>query len=54
MAILVDGATRLMVQGMTGRAGTFYTDQAMEYGTEVVAGIRPGKGGSRHIGVPAS
>ena len=52
MAILVDGATRLMVQGMTGRAGTFYTDQAIEYGTEVVAGIRPGKGGSRHIGVP--
>ena len=52
MPILVDGATRLMVQGMTGRAGTFYTDQAIEYGTEVVAGIRPGKGGSRHIGVP--
>ena len=46
MAILVDRDTRLMVQGMTGRAGTFYTDQAIEYGTEVVAGIRPGKGGT--------
>lgn len=52
MAILVDGATRLLVQGMTGRAGTFYTDQAMEYGTEVVAGVRPGKGGTKHFSLP--
>ena len=52
MAILVDQGTRLIVQGMTGRAGTFYTDLAIEYGTSVVAGVTPGKGGSRHIGVP--
>ena len=52
MAILVDRDTRLAVQGMTGRAGTFYTDMAMEYGTNVVAGVRPGKAGSRHLGVP--
>jgi succinyl-CoA synthetase alpha subunit len=52
MAILVDRDTRLIVQGMTGRAGTFYTDQAMEYGTRVLAGIRPGKGGSRHFSLP--
>jgi succinyl-CoA synthetase alpha subunit len=52
MAILVDQETRLLVQGMTGRAGTFYTDLAMDYGTKVVAGVRPGKGGRRHLGVP--
>jgi succinyl-CoA synthetase alpha subunit len=52
MAILVDTATRLLVQGMTGRAGTFYTDQAMEYGTAVVAGVRPGKGGTKHFSLP--
>ena len=52
MAILVDGNTRLLVQGITGRAGTFYTDLAMEYGARVVAGIRPGKGGSRHLSLP--
>jgi succinyl-CoA synthetase alpha subunit len=52
MAILVDQSTRLMVQGMTGRAGTFYTDLAIDYGTNVVAGVRPGKGGSRHLAKP--
>jgi succinyl-CoA synthetase alpha subunit len=52
MAILIDKTTRVIVQGMTGRAGTFYTDQAMEYGTAVVAGVTPGKGGTRHLGVP--
>ena len=52
MAILVDGDTRLIVQGMTGRAGTFYTDLAIDYGTRVVAGVTPGKGGRRHLGVP--
>jgi succinyl-CoA synthetase alpha subunit len=52
MAILVDGETRLMVQGVTGRAGTFYTDLAIDYGTAVVAGVRPGKGGGRHLSRP--
>ncbi len=52
MAIFVDRHTRVLVQGMTGRAGTFYTDQMMRYGTEVVAGVRPGKGGTKHLGLP--
>lgn len=52
MAILVDRDTRVLVQGMTGRAGTFYTDQAMRYGSTYVAGVRPGRGGSKHLGLP--
>ena len=52
MAIFVNKETRVLVQGMTGRAGTFYTDQMMRYGTRVVAGVRPGKGGTRHLGLP--
>ncbi len=52
MAIFVNEETRVLVQGMTGRAGTFYTDQMMRYGTTVVAGVRPGKGGTRHLGLP--
>jgi len=52
MAILVSAETQLIVQGITGRTGTFYTDQAIQYGTRVVAGVRPGKGGSRQFGVP--
>ncbi len=52
MAVFVNEETRVLVQGMTGRAGTFYTDQMMRYGTEVVAGVRPGKGGTRHLGLP--
>jgi len=46
MAILIDGNTRLLVQGITGREGGFHTEQALEYGTKVVAGVTPGKGGS--------
>jgi succinyl-CoA synthetase alpha subunit len=52
MSILVDGRTRLLVQGITGREGTFHTEQAMAYGTTVVAGVVPGQGGSTHLGVP--
>lgn len=52
MAILVNKDTRVLVQGMTGRAGTFYTDQAMRYGSTYVAGVRPGRGGTKHIGLP--
>lgn len=52
MAILVDSNTRVLVQGMTGRAGTFYTDQAMRYGSTYVAGVRPGRGGTKHLGLP--
>jgi succinyl-CoA synthetase alpha subunit len=46
MSILVDEKTRLMVQGITGREGGFHAQQAIEYGTEVVAGVTPGKGGT--------
>jgi succinyl-CoA synthetase alpha subunit len=52
MSILADKSTKLIVQGMTGRSGTFYTDQAINYGTNVVGGVRPGKGGRNHIGRP--
>lgn len=52
MAILIDAETRVLVQGMTGRAGTFYTDLAVRYGTNCVAGVRPGKGGGTHLGLP--
>ena len=45
MSILVDQNTRLIVQGITGREGTFHTEQMLEYGTNVVAGVTPGKGG---------
>ena len=52
MAILVDENTRLLVQGITGREGTFHTQQAVAYGTKVVAGVTPGKGGSAVGGIP--
>ena len=52
MSILVDQDTRLIVQGITGREGTFHTLQCVQYGTRVVAGVTPGKGGSVHQGIP--
>lgn len=52
MSILVDATTKVIVQGMTGRSGTFYADQAIRYGTDIVGGVRPGKGGTRHLGLP--
>src|SRR5213594_1912117 len=52
MAILIDKSTRLIVQGLTGREGTFHAKQAAAYGTNVVAGVTPGKGGSTHEGWP--
>ncbi|MBM3985421.1 MAG: succinate--CoA ligase subunit alpha [Planctomycetes bacterium] len=52
MSILVDRATRVLTQGMTGHTGLFHTQQALEYGTQVVAGVTPGKGGSVELGVP--
>jgi succinyl-CoA synthetase alpha subunit len=52
MSILVDEHTRLLVQGITGREGSFHTQQAIAYGTKVVAGVVPGQGGSTHEGVP--
>ena len=52
MSILIDKSTRLIVQGITGREGTFHTEQMLEYGTNVVAGVTPGKGGQEVLGVP--
>jgi succinyl-CoA synthetase alpha subunit len=52
MAVLVDGATRLLVQGLTGREGSFHARQSVEYGTRVVGGVTPGKGGQVHEGLP--
>jgi succinyl-CoA synthetase alpha subunit len=52
MSILIDESTRLLVQGITGSEGSFHTRKCMEYGTKVVAGVTPGKGGSLFDGVP--
>jgi len=50
--VLVDKNTRLVVQGITGKEGTFHTKQMVEYGTNVVGGVTPGKGGTTHEGIP--
>ena len=52
MSILIDKNTRLIVQGITGRDGAFHTQQMIAYGTKVVAGVTPGKGGTTMHGVP--
>ena len=52
MSVLVDKKSRVIVQGITGSEGTFHATQMIEYGTKVVGGVTPGKGGTEHIGVP--
>lgn len=52
MSILVNKDTKVITQGMTGNTGTFHTQQALDYGTKMVAGVTPGKGGTDHIGLP--
>jgi succinyl-CoA synthetase alpha subunit len=52
MAVLVDANTRVICQGFTGAQGTFHSEQAIAYGTKMVGGVTPGKGGSEHLGLP--
>jgi succinyl-CoA synthetase alpha subunit len=52
MSILVGASTKVICQGLTGKQGSFHTQQCLEYGTKVVAGVTPGRGGTEHLGLP--
>ena len=52
MSILINKETRVICQGFTGSQGTFHSEQALAYGSQLVAGVTPGKGGSEHLGLP--
>ena len=52
MSILVHKKTKVICQGFTGEAGTFHSQSAIAYGTQMVGGVTPGKGGTKHLGLP--
>ena len=52
MSILVNANTKVITQGFTGKNGTFHSEQAIAYGTKLVGGVSPGKGGGKHLGLP--
>src|ERR1700760_1006613 len=52
MSILVNASTKVITQGMTGETGTYHSEQALAYGTKMVGGVTPGKGGAQHLGLP--